>query len=739
VSLRRFAHPQTPFKGLKPQTHLTENDRQRPTFDAANFSGYAQKLWVMLEHIPSDDYEIWRNIGFALGDAVSQETIDEDEGLDLFDAWSNRSEKYPGRDEIKRRFKAFLKPGDIKLGTLVHLAKEHGYSANDQEFADESDDCEKSLCEPLQKLKRQYDACPDGKFSDSPYLQRKIFHSENGTPIFKVSDSEAWFPIYNVEGDFRGYERILADGSKTAAKGAKKSGAFYAPFADDPSTAILLAHQITVAEGVSDAITLGQAFRPDEKTLVLAALSATNLPALIRALRQRNPKADIVIARDNDPAGIRSAERAATENHCRIAIPSAKDFDEDRLNGVSFQEIANRVIRAAYPIPKIETALRLVLDEFRCDRYLDIAPPPRKFLVRDRIPANIVGAILGAGGSRKTTLLIQLAIAIATGMSWADGLGEIEHAGGVLYLVLEDDSDELHRRLWMVIAELANDETEQAIKAAVRQNLFIRSLVGQDNALVTKRGNQAEKTKRVEQIIELATQIENLRLIVVEPVSRIFNADENNASDMSRLVEVLEEIREATGATVLVAHHISKAALRERETSQVSSRGSSALIDGIRWAAQLRTADKKEVKHSDHTTWVKFDMVKSNYCRLDTDLWLHAKFNGYLRRADPQKISEAACLAQIRDRIEADAKNGTLWTISGFVRQYGGVDGPFGVGKDKLDSEIRDGLNKGWFQLEDKIEAAVRFPEAAREHRNKQQLLTPNETAEVIELPRRGS
>ncbi len=69
---------------------------------------------------PGVGYEPWLQIGMALHADLG------DEGFALWDAWSARSDKYPGSEGLRGHWRSF-KPGAVKIGTLFHLAKQAGW------------------------------------------------------------------------------------------------------------------------------------------------------------------------------------------------------------------------------------------------------------------------------------------------------------------------------------------------------------------------------------------------------------------------------------------------------------------------------------------------------------------------------------------------------------------------------------------------------------------------------------
>ena len=75
-----------------------------------------------LSVVPSDDRDTWIRVGMALWSAYP--------GTDGMAAWSRWSAKSPkfDLDEIPQAWRSFSKTRSLTLGTLFHIAREHGYS-----------------------------------------------------------------------------------------------------------------------------------------------------------------------------------------------------------------------------------------------------------------------------------------------------------------------------------------------------------------------------------------------------------------------------------------------------------------------------------------------------------------------------------------------------------------------------------------------------------------------------------
>ena len=74
---------------------------------------------------PDTDYDTWIRCGMAI-----HHTFNGD-GLELFDDWSSKGEKYSGYEAISRHWHSFGKcSSPVQMGTLIHYAEENGYKQN---------------------------------------------------------------------------------------------------------------------------------------------------------------------------------------------------------------------------------------------------------------------------------------------------------------------------------------------------------------------------------------------------------------------------------------------------------------------------------------------------------------------------------------------------------------------------------------------------------------------------------
>jgi RecA-family ATPase len=254
------------------------------------------------------------------------------------------------------------------------------------------------------------------------------------------------------------------------------------------------------------------------------------------------------------------------------------------------------------------------------------APPAREWLLRDArtneqrgwLPVGKAGVLIAEGGAGKTMALVQLAIAVAKGGAWF-GTFPVEKSGKVFMLLGEEEADEAQRRIYTGHAGVGTPPVNGSIE--------ILPLAGEECAfLSTDEYGRTIETAFVHDLRDYLVKTGPWALIVAEPLSRVGGPDaETDNAAATRLVQVFESIVKLTGATVLGAHHTNKPGRGGVAVTASASRGSSALIDGFRWAASLAARKTEALGEV-----VTMEVVKSNYSFKGEPLLLRRADNGRL-------------------------------------------------------------------------------------------------------------
>ncbi|MGK7650872.1 bifunctional DNA primase/polymerase [Roseovarius sp. B08] len=237
--------------------------------------------------------------------------------------------------------------------------------------------------------------------------------------------------------------------------------------------------------------------------------------------------------------------------------------------------------------------------EFICAASLDGVPvPPREWHVPDIIPAGTVTLLNGDGGTGKSLIALQLAVATALGRQW---LGQECKSGTVLFVSAEDDKNELHRRLADVVA--AEDITFSDL-----DKLVFRSLAGKDALLACPEGktNILNETPLF-QVMEHWISRYRPSLVVFDTLADLFGGDENNRAQARQFIGILKGLALKHGTTIPLLAHPSLSGM----ASGSGSSGSTGWNNSVRSRLYFRRlrSDGEEIDPDAR----ELEVMKANY------------------------------------------------------------------------------------------------------------------------------
>jgi len=164
-------------------------------------------------------------------------------------------------------------------------------------------------------------------------------------------------------------------------------------------------------------------------------------------------------------------------------------------------------------------------------------------IVAGLLEAGTLAVMFGESNSGKSTLALDIALAVARGEPWC---GRATQHGVVLWLALESAAG-LRRR---VLANIKHTGQLAGLFADITDPVAL--LQAGDAAAIIETA-EAARTEAGESVA----------LIVVDTLARaIAGGDENDGGDIGVLIRHCDEIRKATGATVLLIHHSGKDSTR---------------------------------------------------------------------------------------------------------------------------------------------------------------------------------
>lgn len=262
-----------------------------------------------------------------------------------------------------------------------------------------------------------------------------------------------------------------------------------------------------------------------------------------------------------------------------------------------------------------------------------MGPAPEMRFVLPGLQFGTVGALIGSGGSSKTTLALQIAVAQALAIPTAAGLFTApETPRRVAFVTGEETALTCAVRLHAILQHLTTEHlsvfggaSRDDIVRQLDHRLSVYPCAGKDLCLV-------QSGKRTKRLRDLEECIRGSDLVFIETVSRLHDGDENTTHGMVALVSAVESIAQSVGCAVVMIHHASKLA---RHDSQHAARGSSAFVDNCRWIANLFPMTDEEAKEESldpvqRKRFVRFEVTKANYIPALEPCWLRRLDGGLL-------------------------------------------------------------------------------------------------------------
>lgn len=345
----------------------------------------------------------------------------------------------------------------------------------------------------------------------------------------------------------------------------------------------------------------------------------------------------------------------------------------------------------------------LTLDGFTAANYLREAPQPVRYVIDQILTADIGSGLLsGQGGIGKTWLTYQLGFSVATGRPFLDRY-QIPEPGLVLIFTAENGYASIQRRLHSIkahyellkkLTDLEHDDLNKNLIIVPTESVRIR--------LVKRWMGSTIATESVSEIVKLVKK-SNLKpsIIIVDPISRFNGGDENNAEDMTLFVEQLEELKRLSGAeTVIATHHVNKSSGRNSASDQFSARGSSALVDGVRWGAVLSSLTEKQkqrIPPEFHKLYMNFSVAKANDMPFPDPLMLMRTNAGVLVAADKHNYSDTSEQADMRKVVKVVGEVEHLEPLSKrkFADKY---KAKLDMSRDSILKLLKAGEEKGYIK-----------------------------------------
>ena len=237
-------------------------------------------------------------------------------------------------------------------------------------------------------------------------------------------------------------------------------------------------------------------------------------------------------------------------------------------------------------------------------------PPPRGWLLGNSFCRRMVSSLIASSGVGKTTLRLLQAISLAIGRSLT---GEhIFVRTRVLFICLEDDPDELERRVLAILKHYKIDRAE------LKGWLFLSAPGRRAGKLLTTNNKGTLVTGAFGPLIEAEVVAHNIDLVILDPLVKTHSVTENSNDEMDAVVELLADLTYKYDIAVDVPHHSSKGLADPGNPDR--GRGASATNAAARLVWTLTTmsgpeAERFGIPEDERREYVRLDRGKLNAAR----------------------------------------------------------------------------------------------------------------------------
>lgn len=178
--------------------------------------------------------------------------------------------------------------------------------------------------------------------------------------------------------------------------------------------------------------------------------------------------------------------------------------------------------------------------------YVENEPPVLNPIISGLFERGDKVALLAPSKMKKTFFLSQLAISLATGQAI---LGQpVRHSRRVLFVNMEVRDRHAHRRVKRMAKAL------DVLPDALRGRLLIFNARG-----------LAVEWRELLDIVKGAAESMRADVIILDPLYKVVDGDENASGDMKPVLKAFDELAETTDAAIIYAHHDAKGNAGDRD------------------------------------------------------------------------------------------------------------------------------------------------------------------------------
>ncbi len=262
-------------------------------------------------------------------------------------------------------------------------------------------------------------------------------------------------------------------------------------------------------------------------------------------------------------------------------------------------------------------------------------PKPINWLFHQRVPGNRGALLTGLGGTSKTQMLYQMAVAAILGTcpwGWA-----VDTTGKAVLILTEDDANDPHITIHTIkMAMMLTAEQERMVE----ENLIVFPLAGEDLKLMIRGPDSGSliESGRLRGFEEMIKGLGGVAFVGIDPALGVTEGDEASQADQRALGRMADNLAVRCACSVFILTHGTKGSLQSDEITSHSSRGGGAITDAVRAEYGMRTMTVKEAEKygvtdiAERESYVQLKATKGNRIppEAKVPVWFRRSRGGYL-------------------------------------------------------------------------------------------------------------
>ncbi|HYF87134.1 AAA family ATPase [Azospirillum sp.] len=364
---------------------------------------------------------------------------------------------------------------------------------------------------------------------------------------------------------------------------------------------------------------------------------------VVAELRERGcPPSDIVAVIAAHPAGI--GERF-NGDMVRIVADVSRCFQKGEASAGSLKATVADWGASELGVPAISAATAsTMIQAWPVEPFAPENLPPRCWVYGHFLSRGNASMLTADGGVGKSLKVLIMAVSIASGRDLL-GVG-VKEVGPVWLVSIEDDEDELRRRLAAVLNHYSMSWND--LNGNLHWTTFYNS-----RFLVAHRdrnGNITIVTPLVNDVIAEAQRIGAVA-VIVDPLVETHAANENSNEEMAVVLSAYRHIARGANCAVCVVHHTSKANAGGTEGVNHMGRGAGSITASIRHQASLLPTDAETAKKYGLSDGERLRLVRlvegKNNQALSGGVYWFRKVTIVLRNGDTVGVLEPFDITQL--------------------------------------------------------------------------------------------